>query len=392
MIDTTQTVGTAATFDPEKIKELFSKGAINNIANLEKAIFSLEYLGQLQKEGLDFIFKGGSAIQVALGEKWTRLSVDTDICSEVSEKELLEVLNSIYQKFHKSAFSFEPRNRDINGPIPFYLYLFKTPSISVTGETRTCLLDVMGIKPKYAMTQLDLKTSFFDSDITVITPTVGAMLGDKLSTIGPNTMGRHLIDSRNGLEYAKHFYDIKNLQEVDFSFKDCNQAFHEAIGVQSRIRNKEFSVTECCEDMLFTCQVASLPQRIGEQAIVKLPDQLRSRALVEFRILREGLLRFRPFLVQRLTYSWDDLRYYAALTALLTKLLEMDLPQEKAQTFIRSSPPSNKEEIESIASKIESISEEDRWFIQLNELINFPRILKTWYDYFFLDEGSEGHS
>jgi hypothetical protein len=70
MMDTTKTVGTAATFDPAKITALLSTGAINNIGNLEKAIFSLEYLGQLQKEGLDFIFKGGSAIQVVLREKW----------------------------------------------------------------------------------------------------------------------------------------------------------------------------------------------------------------------------------------------------------------------------------------------------------------------------------
>lgn len=58
MIDTTKTVGTAASFDPEKIKALLSQGVINNVANLEKAIFSLEYLGQLQREGIDFIFKG----------------------------------------------------------------------------------------------------------------------------------------------------------------------------------------------------------------------------------------------------------------------------------------------------------------------------------------------
>jgi len=35
------------------------KGIINNTANSEKAIFSLEYVGQLHEEGLDFVFKGG---------------------------------------------------------------------------------------------------------------------------------------------------------------------------------------------------------------------------------------------------------------------------------------------------------------------------------------------
>jgi hypothetical protein len=58
LIDTTKTVGTAETFDPEKIRALLSQGVINNVGNLEKAILSLEYLGQLPEEGVDLIFKG----------------------------------------------------------------------------------------------------------------------------------------------------------------------------------------------------------------------------------------------------------------------------------------------------------------------------------------------
>ena len=229
--------------------------------------------------------------------------MDADICSDVPEKELVEILESIHLKFDKNAFSFEPRDREIAGAIPFYLYNITAPSITEPERTRGFLIDVMGIKPKYSTIQLNLKTSFFDSDISVTTPTVGALLGDKLTTIGPNTMGRHLINSRNGVEYAKHFYDIKNLQEVDFSVKDCNQAFHEAIELQSRIRSRDFSVAECCEDMFFTCQVASLPQQNGEQLIQRLQGEQRSRALSEFKILREGLARFRPFLVRGLNYT-----------------------------------------------------------------------------------------
>jgi hypothetical protein len=135
VIDTTKTIGTAATFGSEKINGLLSTGLINNVANLERAIFSLEYLGQLQKEGLDFVFKGGSAIQVILRDKWTRLSVDADICSNVSEKELIAIMDNIHQKFDKTAFSFKVRDRTIAESIPFYLYILEAPSIAVIGET-----------------------------------------------------------------------------------------------------------------------------------------------------------------------------------------------------------------------------------------------------------------
>jgi hypothetical protein len=279
VIDTAKTEGAAGSFDPSKINGLLSAGRINSVVNLEKAIFSLEYLAQLQKGGLDFVFKGGSAIQVILQSRWGRLSVDADICTDASEEELLEIMKGIYKRFDRAAFSFKARNGPEGGPVPFYNYILDVPSIVETGDARNFLLDVMGARPKYATTQVALKTPFYDSSVSITTPTIGALLGDKLSMIGPNTAGRRLADSRNGVEYAKHFYDINSLQEFDFDFEDCRSAFHEAIEMQSKIRKKRLSVGECCEDMLFTCEVACLSQSMGERAIARLQGQQSSRAL-----------------------------------------------------------------------------------------------------------------
>ena len=324
-----------------------------------------------------------------LKEKWTRLSVDADICSAASEEKLVEIMGNIHQKFNKQTFSFKVRDREIAGSIPFYFYIFDAASIATPGETRSCLLDVMGIKPHYATTKVALRTSFFESDVTITVPTAGALLGDKLSTIGPNTMGHQLVDSRNGLEYAKHLYDIKNLQEEPFNFKDCKLAFQEAIEAQSKIRGKTFSVPECCDDLFFTCKVASLPQSLGEPAIQRLSEPQRTRAGSEFRILRDGLAKFRPFLVRGLTYSWDELRYNAALTALLTKMVQLGLPEQKVEALLKTSQSLTKEEIQAMAKKIATIPGPDRWFIQLDEIVNFPRILQTWHNYFFMETAAE---
>lgn len=385
MIDTTRTVGTAETFDPKKVASLFSEGAIRSIPSLEKAIFCLEYIGQLQEEGLDLIFKGGSAVQILLSERWTRLSIDVDICTGSSEKELKKVLEKIHHKFNKDAFSYSPRDREIDSDIPFYFYKIKTPAI--TEKNRTILLDVMGIKPKLSTRQIPLKTFFFDSEAKVTTPTVGALLGDKLSTIGSTTIGRYLKDSRNGLEYAKHFYDINRLQESNFNMKECAQSFYEAIDIQSKVRNKDFTPDECFKDMLFTCQVASLSQQVGEQAIKELQNaKARERATSEFRILRDGLRRFRPLLVQELSYTWDDLRSYAARTALFIKMINNNTAQEKAKAILNADIPNNKEEILGLIERVKSLPKEKRWFIEPDEIVIFPKILKIWHDYFFLNE------
>jgi hypothetical protein len=386
VIDVTKTVGNSEIFEPKTIQELLFKGVINNVSNLEKAIFSLEYLGQLKRAGLDFVFKGGSAVQVVLADKWSRLSVDVDICSDVSEKELHDILDNVYSTFDKQAFAFKARSRVIEGAVPFYFYIFEAPSITSVGEYRSCLLDVMGAKPNYATMQVALRTPFYESSESITVPTVGALLGDKLSTIGPNTIGRNLVDSGNGVEYAKHFYDIAHLamMEGSFGFRDCCLAFFEAIKLQSKIRGKDFLVEECCEDLFFTCKVASLSGSVGEQAINRLSSLQQERARSEFRILRDGLNRFRPFLVRGFAYLWDDFRYYAALTALLTKMVQLNLPEQKVAALLSLGVPSKREEIQAIADKLVAVPELERWFIQLEEMINFPKILQTWYTYFTL--------
>jgi len=384
VIDTTKTIGTAKTFNQGKIKSLLSKGTIASIPNIEKAIFCLEYLGQLQEEGLDLIFKGGSALQILLRDRWTRLSIDVDICTNASEKELETILEKIHNKFSKEAFSYTPRGREINGSIPFYLYRIETPTI--TEKSRTILLDAIGIKPKMATQQTPLKTFFFDSSIKVTTPTTRSLLGDKLSIIGPNTIGRPLNDSRNGLEYAKHLYDINRLQEINFNLKECGAAFSEAINIQSRVRNKKYARDACFSDMLFTCQVASLPQQGEAQAIKKLQRPSAARATSELRILQDGLRRFRPFLVQKLSYTWDDIRYYAARTALLIKMINSNTKEDKARKILNANIPTNRDDILELSKRIKKLPTEERWFIIPDEIVNFPRILKTWHDYFFLNK------
>ena len=384
MIDTSKTIGKPETYNQRKIRRLLSEGTITNITNLEKAILSLEYLGQLHKEGLDILLKGGSAIQILLTDRWTRLSIDIDICTDATEEGLQSVMERIHRNFDKKAFSYKPRRRELDGDIPFYLYRIETPAI--TDKSRTILLDAMGTKPKMATQQTRLKTFFFDSTAEVATPTTGALLGDKLSTIGPTTIGRPLKDSRNGLEYAKHFYDINRLQETDFSLKECSSAFHEAINNQLKVRNKEYTLDQCFNDMLFTCQVASLPQRNGEQAIKQLPITQTGKVTSELKILQDGLRRFRPFLVQNLSYVWDDVRCHAARTALLIKMINSGITETTARKSLSASIPSKREEIMDLAKQIERLPRQNRWFILPSEIINFPKLLKTWYDYFTLSK------
>lgn len=51
MIDRSRLLGNPEAFQPEYLLGLLSRGVINSISNLEKAIFSLEYVAQLYDVG-----------------------------------------------------------------------------------------------------------------------------------------------------------------------------------------------------------------------------------------------------------------------------------------------------------------------------------------------------
>lgn len=114
--------------------------------------------------------------------------------------------------------------------------------------------------------------------------------------------------------------------------------------------------------------------------------EAQMRALAELKILRAGLERFRPILVKKLSYSWDDLRSYASRTALLIKMINNKMPDRNAKAILKADFPTKKEEISRIAKKLRDIPDRERWFIDLDELVNFPKVLKNWHDLFFLEE------
>jgi hypothetical protein len=373
--------GKPENYDPIKVKDLLQTKEISSIANLEKAIFALEYVAQLQAKGLDFVFKGGSAVQILLGGQWNRLSVDADICTNASKDEIEQVVDSIKNQFDGVGFSYRLRGAELENK--FTSYKLSTPQI-IDGS-RTILLDVQLIKPKYAIQTTKLEAFFYKSEISVQTPTISSILGDKLSVIGPNTIGRKLNDSRNGTEYAKHFYDINSLYNNLTNFKETKETYVSIIDIQEKIRGEKHQLSQCLDDALFTCQVACLPQGLGDQLIKLSDNQDKERASEEFEILQKGLTEFRPFIVSSMPYTWDTLRNYSSTVALLLKLIRMKASNEETMLLLKSKPL-EESTLQDLVSQIEKIQKDQRWFIDLEEIIVFPEILEKWYKYYYLEE------
>ena len=153
-------VGSAASFDQENLARARRERGIGGTVNLEKALWALEYTAQLKEAGLDFVLKGGTAVQLVTDPAWPRFSVDVDICTGATSEELEEVMSSVSGGF-EPGFDFEPRRGGRLNTPSFTSYRIATPPIG--GPSRGILLDAHLSLPGYKTQATPLRSFFYDS-------------------------------------------------------------------------------------------------------------------------------------------------------------------------------------------------------------------------------------
>lgn len=183
---------------------------------LEKMIYALHLLEQLQRNGLKFTFKGGTSL-VLLLEKDNRFSIDIDIISNTKKEELETILTKVIDTSRFSAFKLEER-RSYKPGVPKAHYTFSYDSSIKGAYSGTVLLDVLIEDSTYPeTTEKAIKAKWVDSegDTKVTVPTIDAITGDKLTAFAPNTIG---IPYEKGgqsatMEICKQLYDLSKLFE-----------------------------------------------------------------------------------------------------------------------------------------------------------------------------------
>lgn len=98
-----------------------------DLQTLEKCALALELVGRLRKEGLDFIFKGGTSLML-LFDMPRRLSIDVDIlCLEPLEK-LAEVLERVVTEAPFNAWNHQG-HRDREAPPTKHFQVYYEPIV-----------------------------------------------------------------------------------------------------------------------------------------------------------------------------------------------------------------------------------------------------------------------
>jgi len=270
---------------------------------IEKVIWALTLLEQLKINGLNFTFKGGTALLLAT-EKPKRFSIDIDIITEHSEKEIIAVLQkTVDEKIFLSWEDDNNRKHTPDAPIGHFKAYYKSV---VDGNIEPILLDLLYTTSPYPeVRELPIKHPWLSTskEETIITmPTFDAILGDKLTAFAPKTTG--ILYSKNRpVEIIKQLYDIAFLFDNITNLEIVRSSYNKVVKEEIGFRKLDIIEKEVLKDTWKACYTLAERETKSE----------------DFNHLQLGIRNFTNFTIDR--FSIDEAITAAAKVAYLTKLI-----------------------------------------------------------------------
>lgn len=178
---------------------------------VEKVVWALTLLEQLQCSGLDFIFKGGTSLILLLQEP-RRLSIDIDIIVQPQYRDdLPAIVQSIANRGIFVRVEAQVRSTGKTIPKAHYKFFYRS---ALFAKEEPLLLDVLFEENPYTcLEMLPICSSFVQCDenaTNVKVPSVNCILGDKLTAFAPCTTGIPYHCGKE-LEIIKQLFDIASL-------------------------------------------------------------------------------------------------------------------------------------------------------------------------------------
>ena len=327
---------------------------------VEKVIRALLLLEGLAESGLEFIFKGGTALMLLQGST-RRLSIDIDIL--VPHKIDLKLL---FEKFllSKNFTRLELQERCTKTSIQKAHYKFYYQPVYKTAQAEEyVLLDILFEKSQYQkMEWIDIDSSFVQQAGPVLkinVPSVEDMLGDKLTAFAPNTTGIPYDKGGHSkaMEVIKQLYDIGNLFDAVADLNIIRETFKRFAQTELAYRELEENPQIVLEDIFETALCISTRGQDGRG---------------DFKALQNGISQIRAFIFSE-PYQIEKAIVHSSKAAYLSKLLE--LKKDKLERFEN-------------AMQIKDWIIEQPFYTRLNKLRKSnPQAFFYWYKTYELVQG-----
>jgi hypothetical protein len=285
-------------------REHIEKNRFNAPASLaEEAVHCLELVAELVETGLTFQFKGGNSLLLILDEP-KRFSIDVDIATDATREEIEKCLDDLVTRF--GVFTrWERRQHKTKPWLPiasFYLYF---DSVIKQEPGTFIMFDVQLRRSPYATEKKPIVCgALYRSAIRVELPLPAGIIGDKLLTLGPTTLGIPVGKGKEA-QRLKHVFDISRLLAVGPSLSAIRESFLACLHHENEIQDRGKTVDEIIDDTLAFCESVSpyetMPPDSGLMPV--LSENVRGLPVFAGHLFDAG-------------YGWSDLKRDMARVAL----------------------------------------------------------------------------
>lgn len=281
--------------------DFFHKKHYENNKGLSKAWLSelvvhcLELVAQLSYSELNYRFKGGNSLLIIL-ENPQRFSIDVDIVSTESKEKIIDTVEEIVDRC--DVFTrFESRQPKTKPWLPMISFKLFFDSLYQKTEDSFVMLDVVLEAAPYEGMKKPVKClDIYKADIEVEVPTVSGLIGDKLLTIGPSTLGIPLGKGKEA-HRLKHVFDIALLSRQGYDAVKVKMSVLGCLKQENAIQKSNFNWKETAEDTQLFCNQPLLYPEVPRLESID-PDSYL------FEIVK-GFEEFREHLFGR-DYQWTD--------------------------------------------------------------------------------------
>jgi len=306
---------------------------------MELMIYALYLLEQLKMIDLDFVFKGGTSL-ILLMPNPKRFSVDIDIIvsPKISREQLERYFTQLIQTSEFTRFELDSKRSYQDGiPKAHYKFVYNSNFANknlqnkvILNPEREILLDILFVENQYpVLIDKPLKTEWLQQDlpfVTLKTPDINSVAGDKLTAFAPNTTGI-LYGKNKEKEIIKQLFDIGCLFDLLTDIEIVKKSFftlaQEEISYRSERKIKSPYIV--LQDIIDTALL------IARKDILKTEDDK-----TKFCEINTGINQFRHFVFEG-KFEILEVQVAAAKAGYLAAIILTD-SKMKIQKFDQNIP------------------------------------------------------
>jgi hypothetical protein len=217
----------------------------------EQAIYCCELVAELVSAGLAFQFKGGNSLLLILDEP-QRFSIDVDIATDEPRERIEACLDELVNK-DKAFLRWEKRQHKTKPWIPLASYFLFYNSHYAEPKDAFVMLDAQLRRSPYQTARRRVSVgTIYDADALVELPLPSSIIGDKLLTMGPSTLGIPLGKGKEA-QRLKHVYDVSTLLNTEPPLSEIRTSFSACMKHELEIQQRTMAEAKVIEDTIVFC-------------------------------------------------------------------------------------------------------------------------------------------